>query len=151
MLEIELQKSDCLKEVRKLKQMFKTYSEKLTIQMEKVAECFEDKEPEFVEQIIDEDCQLNFEVGEFLIELDELCASMDSTSIFYGHGDTDSVPTKTDRLTNLHDQMQEVMNSQMEQQIDLFAHIERKENKHQSSAVKLSKFEQHKFNGNKLK
>jgi len=30
--------------------------------MEKVAECFEDKEPEFVEQIIDEDCQLNFEV-----------------------------------------------------------------------------------------
>jgi len=42
------------------------------------------------------------------------------------------------------------MNSQMEQQKDLFAHIERKENKHQSSAVKLPKFEQHKFNGNKI-
>ena len=78
-----------------------------------------------------------------------MCEYGFSTSLFYGHGDTDSVPTETDRLTNVHDQMQDVMNSQMEQQKELFAHIERKENKHQSSAVKLSKFELHKFNGNK--
>ena len=54
----ELQKSDCLKEVRKCKQLLKTYSEKLMIQMVKGANCLGDKDPEFVEQIIDQDCQL---------------------------------------------------------------------------------------------
>jgi len=79
-----------------------------------------------------------------------MCASLNSKSTVFGHGNTDSVPTETDRLTDLQDQMQKVMISQMEQPKELFAHIERKENKHQSSAVKLPKFELHKFNGNKL-
>lgn len=54
-----------------------------------------------------------------------------------------------DRLTELQGEMQKVMKTQLEQQKQMFAHIEGKE-KQLSSSVKLSKFELQVLNGNKL-
>lgn len=112
--------------------------------MDKVSKCFSEKEPEFVERVLDEDCELNFDVENIGIELEQICNSLNSK------GKDDSVLEQTDKLTSLQDQMQKVVITQQHQQKEFMEYITNKENKQYSTSVKLPKFELNRLSGNKL-
>lgn len=139
--------SECLKGVKKSVLLLKSYSEKLSVNLEKMCDCFSESEPEYVDRILDEDCQLNFEVENVIIELEQVSEKLNVKP----EDSTGAVPTDTDKLTDLQEQMQKVVLTQMQQQQGFMEYLERKEkSQHHSTSVKLPKFDLKKFSGNKL-
>lgn len=136
---------DCVKDIQRCKQLLKTYSGKLTGQMEKIAEYFGEEDEDYVEQVLDEDCEMNLDIENIVIDLEQLIDLLNSKE-----SEMKAEPTDTDRLTELQDQMQKMMCSQMEQQKQVFAQIQKKESANVSSAVRLPKLELNMFSGNKL-
>lgn len=61
-------KDECLKSMQKIKCLSKTYSEKLTVQIERLTNCLSETDTDFLETVLDQDCQLNFDVEHCLIE-----------------------------------------------------------------------------------
>ena len=96
-------KSELFKDVQKCKSLLKSYSEKLMSQVDKLSERLSESDSEYLQKILDEDCNLSFEVESCVIDLDQLCESMLSPMKENGAKDA------------YHDQMQKKMITQMEQ------------------------------------
>ena len=134
---------ETLNSLHQSKCLLKSYSEKLTIQMERLVECLSSDDPDFVETVLDEDCNLNLSVEHSLIQLDQFCENICSK------GEKTSDPSDTKTLVQMQEMMQKLMTSQMEQHADLLATIAKKD-KMESTSVKLPKIELNIFFGNKL-
>ncbi|XP_060588499.1 uncharacterized protein LOC132743919 [Ruditapes philippinarum] len=117
----------CVKEIHKSKCLLKTYSEKLTVQMEKLINAIGDNDKEFVQSVLDEDCDLNYEAENCLVELEQLKEKIESSMLKGEETEVSSV-TDTDRLVNVQEKMQRMLQSQMETQHEFFTYIDKKEN-----------------------
>ena len=60
-------KVDFVIEIEETKTILKTYSDKLTLHMDKITEHTDDAE--LIQSVLDEDCDLNVEVGRFIFKL----------------------------------------------------------------------------------
>ncbi|XP_060565357.1 uncharacterized protein LOC132724504 [Ruditapes philippinarum] len=125
-----------LKDVQKCKSLLKSYSEKLMSQMDKLSERLTKSDSEYLQQIVDEDCNLNFEVENCIIDLDQFCES--------------TVPLKHDEKEKetYQEQMQKMMMTQIEQQHQMM--VQMQTDRKNTSAVKLPKLDLDMFYGNKI-
>ena len=62
--------------------------------MESLAEWFSTDDPDFVESLLDDDCNLNFSVERSLIQLDQFCQNICSKGV-KGEKTSDPSDTKT--------------------------------------------------------
>ena len=88
--------------------------------METLVEWLSTDDPDFVETVLDEDCNLNLSVERSLIQLDQFCENICSK------GEKTSDPSDTKTLAQMQEKMQKLMTSQMEQHADLLATIAKK-------------------------
>ncbi|XP_060601773.1 uncharacterized protein LOC132755010 [Ruditapes philippinarum] len=104
--------------------------------MDKLSELLTKSDSEYLQQIVDEDYNLNFEVENCILDLDQFCESI--------------VPLKHDEKEKetYQEQMQKMMMTQIEQQHQMM--VQMQTDRKNTSAVKLPKLDLDMFYGNKI-
>ena len=65
--------------------------------MERLVECLSTDDPDFVETVLDKDCNLNLSVERSLIQLDQFCENICSEGVI---GEKTSDPSDTKKVSN---------------------------------------------------
>ena len=123
-------REEFFKDIHKSKCLLKSYSEKLIVQMEKLTNSLDDSESDYITNVLDEDCEMNFMVESCLVELEQFFENISHPKLSTEEAESKITITENERLVNVQEQMHKLMLSQMEQQHDLISFIEKSESKY---------------------